>query len=217
MREGYLLTMDKKYIYIVISRTQTKFARCIRYIGRVKYNHSAIGLDAELKELYAFSRPRHRAIFLGHLVRETLNRYTMNKDRVVPVVVFKLPVSRQMYFDIRKYIEEVSYDPEYMYNLFSVLTYPITHGFATYKTFNCTEFAAHLLKTMNYPLEQPAYRYKPDDFLEILKEYIIFEGDLRQYMKCKDVDETYFNHLGIKEMFQNFWAMLRIIGRTYFS
>ena len=215
--KGLSFTMDKKYVYIVISRTQTKFAKCIRCFGKIKYNHSAIGLDADLKELYAFSRPRYRAIFLGRLDRETLNRYTMDKDQAVPVVVFKLPVSSKMYYNIRKYIEEVSYDSEYMYNLFSVLTYPITHGFATYKTFNCTEFVAHLLKTMNYPLDHPAYRYKPDDFLEILKEYIIFDGDLREYMKCDDVDEAYFSHLGLKEVFQNFWAMLRIIGRTYFS
>lgn len=209
--------MDEKYIYLVISRTQTKFAKCIRCLGGVQYNHSAIGLDAELNELYAFSRPRYRAVFLGRLVRETLNRYTMDKDREVPVVVFKLPVSSKMYYDIRKYIEEISCDPEYMYNLFSVLTYPLTHGFATYKSYNCTEFAAHLLKTMDYPLEHPAYQYKPDDFLDVLKEYIIFDGDLRKYMKCKDIDETYFNHLGLKGIFDNFWALLRIVGRTYFS
>ena len=209
--------MDKRYIYIVISRTQTKFAQCIRCVGRIKYNHSAIGLDKELKELYAFSRPQHRAIFLGKLVRERLNRYTMNKDCIVPVVVFRLPVSEELYQEIRQYIQQISYDPEYIYNLFSVLTYPVTRGFATYKSFNCTEFAAHILKKMHYPLEQPAYRYKPDDFLEILKDNIIFEGDLRQYMLCKDIDEQYFEPMTFTGILKNFYGVLRIIGRTYFT
>lgn len=209
--------MENQYIYIMISRTQTKFAQWIRYLGRIKYNHSAIGLDKELKELYAFSRPQHHAIFLGHLVRETLDRYTLRRDCSIPVVVFRLPVSKELYNEIHDYIQGISRDSEYMYNLFSVLTYPVTHGFATYKTFNCTEFAAHILKKLNYPLEEPAYRYKPDDFLEILQEYIIFEGDLRQYMLCTDTDEQYFEMPNPKMIYLNFCAMLKIIGRTYFT
>lgn len=209
--------MEKRYIYIVITRTQTKFAKSIRLLGHMKYNHSAIGLDEELRELYAFSRPRHKAIFLGRLVRETLNRYTLERDCVIPTAVFRLPVSCEMYYHIRQYIKKVSFDSEYMYNLFSVLTYPFTHGFATYKAFHCTEFVAHILKEMGYPLTLPAYRYRPDDLKELLQEHIIFEGDLKAYMKCQEVDEAYFNHLGIKGNLQNIWALFRIIGRTYFS
>ncbi len=209
--------MNEKNIYLVISRTQTKFARCIRYFGDVKYNHSAIGLDKELKELYAFSRPQHRAIFLGHLVRETLDRYTLKKECSVPVIIFKIPVTETQHQNISDYIHDIACDPEYMYNLFSVLTYPLTQGFSTYKTFNCTEFAAHVLKKLDYPLDQPAYRYKPDDFLDILKDNIVFDGDLREYMLCTDTDAQYFKFMNPKMMCKNFFAMLRIIGRTYFT
>lgn len=36
-------------------------------------------------------------------------------------------------------------------------------------------------------------------------------------MKYKDIDEVYFNYLGNVGQLQNLWALLRIIGRTYFS
>ncbi len=209
--------MDNKHIYIMISKTQTYFAHCIRYFGGIQYNHSSIGLDAELKELYAFSRPQHRAIFLGRLVRETLDRYTLKKERPIPVVVFKLPIKPEEYTELREMIQSISCDPEYLYNLFSVLTYPFTKGFATYKSFNCTEFVAHILKKLNYPLSEPAYRYKPDDFLEILAPYVIFEGDLREYMCCEDTDEQYFEHNNLRMAFRNFFGIIRIIGRTYFT
>lgn len=207
--------MNNQYIYLIITKTHTKFAKCLRIVGGLNYNHSAISLDAELNELYSFSRPQHSAVFLGHLVRETLNRYTLDKDFEVPVVVFQLPVSQNTYAEMREYIKEIMNDDEYMYNLFSVLTYPFTKGFATYKAFNCTEFAAHLLKKMGYPINHPPYQYKPDDFLEILKDYIVFEGDLRAYMQCTDIDENYLKHLSFKEILKNTFAMFKIIGRTY--
>ena len=208
---------NNQYVYIVISRTQTYFARCIRWIGGLEYNHSAIGLDEELKELYAFSRPQHRSVVLGRLVRETLDRYTLRKERSIPVVVFKLPVPQREYDELRQMIYQISEDPEYMYNLFSVLTYPLTRGFSTYKSFNCTEFTAHVLKKLNYPLPEPAYRYKPDDFLNILRTYIVYQGDLRNYMRCQDTDEQYFETYNLRMLWRNFFAMLKIIGRTYFN
>lgn len=207
---------NKQSIYIVISKTQTKFARCIRRIGHLEYNHSALGLDADLNEFYAFSRPQHRAIFLGRLVRETLDRYTLNKKRPVPVVVFRLPISFEQHEYLHKTIQKISCDPEYMYNLFSVLMFPFTHGFATYKAYNCTEFVAHMLKELNFPLHKPAYQYRPDDFMKILEEYIIFTGDIRDYMRCTAKDEQYFEPYNLQMMCQNFIALLRIIKRTYF-
>ena len=96
--------MNDKYIYVMISRTTTGFGRVIRYIGRMQYNHTALSLDEDLKELYAFSRPQHHAIFMGRLVRETLDRYTMKKDRTIPVTIFRLKVTHEQYDQLRQMI-----------------------------------------------------------------------------------------------------------------
>lgn len=209
--------MSVRYIYIMISRTRTGFGRLLRYVGRMQYNHSSISLDEDFKELYAFSRPKHHALFTGRLVRETLDRYTLKKGHMIPVTVFQLQITQEQHDKIRCMIEEISQDPEYMYNLFSVLTYPITKGFETYKSYNCTEFVAHTLKELNFPLEKPAYSYKPDDFLQILSPYIVYQGDIKGYMRCLDTDEQYFEHINIHMILENIMGLFRIFGRTYFS
>ncbi len=207
--------MNQTNIYVLISRTQTNFARCIRALGKVQYNHSSVALDENFEKLYAFSRPQHRSIFLGRLVRETLDRYLLNKNFAIPVVVFKIPVSTEKYDEIRAYMNEIMGDNEYMYNLFSVMTYPITHGFSVYKTFNCTEFAAYILQKIGLELKKPLHQYKPDDFLTILAPYNFYEGDLKEYMVCKDLDAQYFEPYNWNLIKRNFIGLLRIFRRTY--
>jgi len=207
--------MSQNHIYVLISRTQTKFARCIRLLGKVQYNHSSIALDENFEKLYSFSRPQHRAIFLGKLVRETLDRFLLNKNFVIPVVVFKIPVSAEKHDEIREHMNDIMCDDEYMYNLFSVMTYPFTRGFSVYKTFNCTEFAAYILQKINIELAKPLYQYKPDDFLTLLEPYNHFEGDLKDFMVCKDTDTMYYEPCNWNLIKRNYQGLLRIFRRTY--
>ena len=207
---------NPKYIYVVISRTQTKFGSFLRKMGRLEYNHTSLGLDANLNEIYAFARPQYSGIFLGRLVRESLVRYTLKNENSVPIKVFKLPVSHTELSNLREELQTIISDREYVYNLFSVLTYPITHGFSTYKAFNCTEFVAHILKELNFPLEKPAHAYRPDDFSKILEQYIIFAGDIRDCMKCTSTDELYFEPNSLRMFYRNLVAFFRIGVRTCF-
>ena len=73
MQPGY----PDSAIYIVLSRTQTRFGRCIRLVARQQYNHVSIALDPALTQLYAYARPRQYALLQGGLVRETQDRYTV--------------------------------------------------------------------------------------------------------------------------------------------
>lgn len=179
-------------IYIMISSTPTKFAHLIRRFGRLQYNHASIALDDDLNHLYSFARPQHRAVLLGTLVRESLERYTLGKKVMVPVVVFRLPVTSTEYQRIESTIYNIQHDGEYMYNLFSVITFPFFKGFETYKAFSCVEFVTYLLKHLNYPLNKPCFSYKPDDLLNLLADNIIYQGDIRNCLIQNDTDNTYF-------------------------
>ena len=205
----------QKYIYIVISRTQTGFAKLIRRFGSVDYNHSALGLDPQLTQLYAFARPMHHGIFLGRLVHENLDRYTLRKDRPVPVVIFRIPVTHVQYEGVRKTIRQISEDPEYIYNLFSVLTYPVFHGITRHKAFTCIEFVAYILKELGYPMEDKLSSYKPDDLLKILEPQIIYRGDFRKYMIRHTSDETYFEPFSLHIVYRNLIGMVKIVRRSW--
>lgn len=203
-----------RFVYIMISRTQTKFARCIRKIGRQQYNHASVSLDDNLNEVYAFSRPQHNAVLLGRLVRESLERYTLGRSAEVPVVVFRVPVTEQEYIQISGIIENMLDNTDYMYNLFSVLTYPVTKGFATYKAFTCIEFVAYVMNEIGYLQEKPYWRYKPDDLLTELDEKIVYKGDIRMRMSGDYTGPDYFAPFTPVYMIRSIITLCRLIVRT---
>ena len=76
---------------------------------------------------------------------------------------------------------EFEQDEEYMFNLFSMLTMPILHGFSIYKAHNCMSFISMILtKIHGIYLEKPYYKYMPSELNEVLKEYVWFEGWLKK-------------------------------------
>ena len=62
--------MKDHFIYVVVSHTATRFGKILRIFGKIEYNHSAIALDENFNELYAFARPQYRAMILARLVKE---------------------------------------------------------------------------------------------------------------------------------------------------
>ena len=98
-------------IYIIISKTPTKFGKLIRKLGHQKYNHASIALDDDLSHIYAFARKKHNAPLLGWLVRESLDRFTLRRDVSVPVIAFKIPVTDKQYEDIYNIVHEMLDNP----------------------------------------------------------------------------------------------------------
>ena len=90
--------MDKtKNLYLMVSKTPTRFGYMIRKVGRIRYNHSAIALDENLQALYSFARLQHNSLFLAGIVLETIPRYTLRKETFVDVAIIKIPVSLEQY------------------------------------------------------------------------------------------------------------------------
>lgn len=198
----------------MISRTPTRFAACIRRVGGLRYNHAAVGLDAGLRRLYAFARPQHHAVLQGRLVRESLDRYTLRQPVTVPVVVFRLTVSEQQYRWVQQTIARIQSDPGYLYNLVSVLTYPLFRGLTMEKSFSCMEFVVYVLKQLGYPLRRPCCRYRPDDLIRLLPDCIVYEGDVRGCVRSDYCDDQYFKPLSGGMVVGNIWGMLRVLART---
>lgn len=179
-------------IYIVLSRTQTGVARVLRSFGGLEYNHASIALDREMKELYSFARSEQYGILTGRLVHETMDRYLVGARKEIPILVYELPVTEEEYDWVRVRIREIMEDPQYRYNLFSVLTYPIYGGFSTYKAYSCSEFAAYILGYLGYDIDRPLFEYRPDDLRPLLEQYLCYEGSLQDYMPAYTTSKDYF-------------------------
>lgn len=208
--------MNKNSIYILLSQTQTKFAKAIRKIGKQEYNHAAISLDESFSEVYSYARPQHNAVFLGGLVKESLARYTLLSDDSVPVAAFKIPVSDSEYIKIKETIKKMENNPDYMYNLFSVLSYPLTKGISVSNTFTCVEFVVYIMQNMGYLTDKQSCRYKPDELAEQLDKYCVYKGDIRGCLPNTDDGASYFAPFTVKLFYKSVKAFLKLVKRTSF-
>lgn len=175
-------TSQTQFLYFMISRTPTRFGGLLRKLGSLQYNHASVSLDANLQQMYGFSRKQHNTLLIAKLMHETPDRFTLKKYQNVSIAIFRVPVSKDQYDMVKGIIDSIQSDPEYIYNYLSVLTYPITRGFSTYKAFSCVEFVMYLLKQLGFHLEKPLFRYKPDELQTLLAEYHYFEGNLLDYL-----------------------------------
>ena len=204
-------------VYILLTQTQTKFGRCIRTVARQRYNHASIALDSDLTRLYAFARPRHYDLLRAGLVRESLERYTMGNQRPVPAVVYRVPVTEEDYCWVMDTIEKMVDNPEYMYNLFSVLTYPVLKGFSVNRAYTCVEFVAYLLFALGYLGDKPLCEYKPDDLVPILEHFLMYQGDIRGCLRGSGADSRYFAPMDSGVVVGGARALLRITKRSVFD
>jgi len=200
-------------IYIVLSRTQTGFARTLRCIGKLDYNHSAIALDPDLQELYGFARSEQYGWLTARLVRETTDRYLVNADDIA-IQVYQIPVTQEQYAWVRRTIQEILNDPKFMYNLLSVLTYPLFGGFHTYKAFSCSEFVAYVLQHVGFDIRRPLHHYRPDDLQPLLKHYKFYEGKLLSYSDVRTTSDNYFRPFTMHLMNASLMAAAVLVRRT---
>lgn len=203
-----------KSIYILISQTNTRFGKLIRKFGKIQYNHASIALDSELSEIYSFARQRHSLVLTGKLVKENISRFTLNRATNIDATIFEVPVIEEQYDEIKALIEEIYNDKEYLYNLFSVLTYPLTKGLSVYKAFTCNEFAMYVLKLLGHEVQKPLYQYKPDDLLEILGDKIYYQGNLLEYVKEKKVKTDYFDGIRMIDIHDSIMCISKLLFRT---
>jgi hypothetical protein len=206
--------MDKN-IYILLSRTPTKFGGLIRKIAKQRYNHASIVLDDDFKHIYAFARKKHNAPLLGGLVRESLDRFTLRRDSSVPVMVFKIPVTKEQYETIKSIINEMLDNKKYVYNLFSVFLYPIFKGFTVKNAFSCIEFVSYILQYLGLLTDKAACKYRPDDLITELSEYIYKEDDIRECITYNPIHNTYFDKWQFRIIPKSCAAICRILKHGF--
>jgi len=204
-----------KYLYIMISKTETGVGRLLRRFGDLNYNHVSLSLDEELTSLYSFARSERYGFLTGSIVHETTDRYLAGSQEDVQIEIFRIPVSDQAYQEVCELVHEVLNDKEYMYNLISVVAYPLFKGFSTYKAYSCMEFVLAMLEpTKVMDLEEPLYSYRPDDLETMLKEYVHYKGNLLEYVPDETFSEDYFRPITLNLIRRSLIALAIISYRS---
>ena len=157
-----------RYLYVMVSRTDTGFARLIRRFTGCYYNHAAISFDCDLRQLYSFARRAYDLPLSACLTRESPLMYTRGQGDA-QIVLYRLPVPDERFIAARRTVQMMLRDGGYIYNVWSVFTYPLTRGLPAYKAQTCSEFTAGILRIAGLRLERPDCRYHPEDFTHLLE------------------------------------------------
>lgn len=210
--------LHKKYIYIMVSQTPTRFGKLIRKAAKMDYNHVSIAFDENLYELYSFGRYQNKVPIIAGLVKEYPERFSLRKEKYVKVKIFKVPVEHKSYLLAQdKIYNIINNHNEYLYNLFSVLTFPLLKGFETYKAYTCCEFVVLLLREMNLGkyIYKKSCKVTPKDFEFMFEDYLHYEGNLLDY--CNNPYKSRFFFEKPKYIYSNWLSFIIILKLIYRS
>ena len=187
--------INKKHVFIVLSQTHTRFGFIIRKVTGEQFNHVSIAFDENLAELYSFGRYQHKVPLVAGLIKEFPERFSLSKSSFINVRIYKIPVSCTQYKKGKRRIRQITKDKDgYLYNLFSVISYPVIGGFSTFKAYSCAEFVAHLLRYMNILIddERPEYSFTPENLGSSFNLFLEYEGNLLEYCSHENDSLEYY-------------------------
>lgn len=193
-----------KKIYIVLIKAHTGLGSIARSLTGYEYTHAAVSMDRKMKDFLSFSRKSHYLPFDAGFMHEKRDYYSFGKHNFFKAKIFCLNVREKNYVKVQKFFEICENDNELVFDIFSMATMPVFHGFSIYKAYNCMSFTAKTLELCGVMLSKPYYRYSIKDIDELLAENLCFEGNIKRtaskgynkYMKKHTISENI--HYGVK-------------------
>lgn len=174
--------MEKCYIYIVLTRTNTTISRLIRLFKHDDYTHAAISLDKDLEQMYSFGRRNTYNPFIGRFRQEDLNEGVYKFCKELPGVIMEIEVPAEKYEEATALLDEfISNSNRYKYNYLG-LFYSLFNKPAYFNNrFLCSEFVYYILKESGITdFNVAGNLVRPQSLLNKLECKIIYSGDLRE-------------------------------------
>lgn len=172
--------MEKYFLYIVLTRTNTVISKVIQWVKKDEYTHAAIALDEELNYMYSFGRKYSYFPFIGRFKQEDLNTGLYKFNKGLPVMIMELEVSRQQYEDAKGLLDQfIANRHLYKYNYKGLLHCLLNKSASCDHRFLCSEFVYYILKESGATdLEMPRNLVRPQSLLN-LKSRIVYQGTIR--------------------------------------
>jgi hypothetical protein len=178
--------MEKCYLYIVLTRTNTALSRLIRLVTSDDYTHAALSLDKDLEQMYSFGRRSTYNPFIGRFKHEDLNDGIYKISKTLPGVVLEIEVPKDQYEQARNLLNDfIENSHRYKYNyrglIFSMLNRPVQYDYR----FLCSEFVYYILRESGITdFNVSGNLVRPQNFLN-LDCRIIYKGDLKELKTSK--------------------------------
>ena len=153
--------MEKRTIYILLTRSGTCFSRLIHLATQDSYTHASIGLDGPSGPFYSFARKYEHLALPAGLVEESVTP----RRRAVPCCLYELRVSEDTYRALRRRLSAMyARREEYRYNLLGTLACYFNLSLRRRRHYFCSQFVAGLLEDCGaVELPKPPTLLRPAD------------------------------------------------------
>ena len=180
---------DKRYLYLMVSRTDTNIGRIIRVFSRYPYNHVSLSIDPSLREWVSFGRFRKDTPLYAGFIRETVERYLSN-DGDTPVRLFRMAITPMKYNELKNLFENAGYgETKLIYNLYDAVASCIRVKIPIRGAYTCLSFANTVLGKRYLNIRE---------LNEDLRPYMIYEGPLSSLVADSGQrSDRYFDNLGV--------------------
>lgn len=174
---------EKKWVYIVISKTGTLLSRMIGFISKAEYNHASLSLDPSMCEMYSFGRINPYNPIIGGFVMESPFFGTFKRFYKTSAIIMRMPVTEKQYTLLERHVRRMyAQKDRYFYNFVGLVFAAFGVCFKHKDWYYCSEFVRDTLDRFKI-LNKNDYEgiVKPEDFLRIPGKEIVYVGNLLEY------------------------------------
>lgn len=185
--------MEKKEIYIVLTKTRTNLSKMIRFFTQKPYNHISLALDASLYRLYSFGRRRPTNPFITGFIREDIERGFYHYYNDTTCIVYRLKVTPEQYQRLEQFLTPFLRDPlKYRFNFIGLVTCGLHIPFARKNRYFCSQFVSEALSNSGILRLGRDFRLvQPADFLGLENAVEVYRGKITEYAAEKTRKNLY--------------------------
>lgn len=167
-------------IYIVLTRTGSRFSRFLGLFTKAEYNHASICIYDDFREFYSFGRHFIHFPLISGFVVERINCGMYEFFNETRCVVYKLGVNDSTFIELNKLLEAFRSNPfSYRYNFIGLLGVFLNIPMGKRDHYFCSQFVAEAIQKCGiYDFRKSSMLVTPGDFQVIPGLQKIYEGRL---------------------------------------
>lgn len=174
---------DKRFIYIVVSKTDTALGKLIQKKLGVSYNHCSVSLDESLENIFSFGRKELHNMFRAGFVRESKNEGFFAAHKYSYVAVLRIPVTEEQWWQVKECLAQFKKQKnQYKYSVLGLAYCYLGIPMKRKNKYFCSQFAAELLQRSGIQLfDKDESLVRPHDFLGLENGQVVYKGEIRNY------------------------------------
>lgn len=175
--------LNKKFIYIIVSRTDTTLGKVIQKKLGVHYNHCSISLDESLENIFSFGRKELHNVFRAGFVRESKSEGFFAKHNSSDIVVLQIPVTETQWDQVNVFLAQFKKKrSQYKYSLLGLVYCYFGIPIKRKNKYFCSQFVAELLHQSGVRLfDKEESLVRPHDFLSLGAGQVVYTGKIGEY------------------------------------